>query len=125
MTIETVTTHSFGRYAATPLVLVALEPRSYSQAVGGAVGGLRPNLDVLVVEPDELDHEVGRREPCLVLSARPQPERAAVRWAQLRPYEDPDVVRVDGVARRFREVELEDLVGLVDSFCTKAEKAAG
>ena len=102
-----------------PLVLVALEPRSYSQAIGQAVSELRPGLGVAVVEPEDLPAEMEKRLPALVLCGEPRPEGlgAAVRWAQFSPYEEPEVVRVDGCPERLPGLGLEDLLDLVDRIC--------
>jgi hypothetical protein len=97
-------------------VLFALEPRSYSEAIGQTVAALRPDFDILVVEPEELVAEMERRVPALVFCGGPRPEHCdeAVRWARFRPYDEPDVVRVDGVAERFPGIDVEVLLGLVD-----------
>jgi len=110
-----------------PLVLFALEPRSYSQAIGGAVSGLRPGPEGLVGEPEDLPPETGRVGPALVFSGRPRPEGlgAAVRWAQFRPYEEPEVVRVDGRPERLPGLGLEDLLGLVDRICGNGGRRHG
>lgn len=109
------------------LVIFALEPRAYSQAIGLTVAAMRPGLDALVVDPEDLPEEMGRRSPALVLSGLPRPDGcgAAVRWVRYRPFEDPDVVRVDGVPHRFPGLDLEDLLGLVDRFCGNEAQAAG
>lgn len=100
-------------------MLFALEPRSYSQAIGQAVSELRPGLGVAVVETEDLRAEIEKRFPALVLCGEPRPEGldAAVRWAQFRPYEEPEVVRVDGRPERLPGLGLEDLIGLVDRIC--------
>jgi len=109
------------------LVLFALEPAAYSEAIAGAIGRSRPELEVLALDPVDLHAEAQRRRPRLVLAAGPRPEGLAVapRWAQYRPYEDPEVVRVDGVPHRFPALDLGDLLGLVDRICEGATEAAG
>ena len=105
------------RRADGPLVLFALRPRIYSDAIGRVTAELRPGLEVLVVEPDELPAEMERRTPALVLCSQPRPEGFdddAVRWLEYRPYEDPEVVRVDGHDELLPGLRFEDLVGLVD-----------
>lgn len=99
-----------------PLVLLAIEPRSYAEAIGGVIAELRPGVDVLVVHPDELIPEMERRTPTLVLCGDDKPDGCdeAIRWAEFRPYEEPEVVRVDGRDERFPGLGLEDLLGLVD-----------
>jgi len=114
-------------HAALPLVLFALEPPVYSEAIAEAVALSRPKLEVLALDPGDLHAEVRRRRPRLVFAAGPRPEGLAVatRWAQYRPYEDPEVVRVDGVPYRSFALDLEDLLGLIDRICEDAAEAAG
>jgi hypothetical protein len=103
-----------------PLVLFAIEPHSYAQAIGTTLAHLRPALDVRCVGPKDLPAEMERRAPALVFCGEPRPDGCdeAVRWAEYRPYEDPDVVRVDGRLHGFPGLDLEDLLGLVDRLLT-------
>lgn len=107
-----------------PLVLLAIEPRSYVEAIGGAIAELRPGIDVLVVDPEDLVSEMERRAPALVLCGEERPGGCdeAVRWAEFRPYEEPEVVRVDGRAEHFPGLGLEDLLGLVDRLAVGANR---
>lgn len=107
-----------------PLVLLAIEPRSYAEAIGGVIAQLRPEVYVLVVHPEDLVSEMERRAPALVLCGEERPDSCdeAVRWAEFRPYEEPEVVRVDGRAERFPGLELEDLLGLVDRLAVGARR---
>ena len=104
------------RRADGPLVLFALRPRIYSDAIGRVTAQLRPGLEVRVVEPDDLPAEMGRGTPALVLCSQPRPEGcdAALHWAEYRPYEDPEIVRVDGHDEILPGLRFEDLIGLVD-----------
>lgn len=104
------------RRGAAPLVLFALEPHAYSEAIGKAIAHLRPALDVRIVKQKDLAAEMERRAPALVFSGNPRPDGCdeAVWWAEYRPYDDPDVVRVDGRLHELPGLELEDLLGFVD-----------
>ena len=99
-----------------PIVLFAIEPHSYAQAIGSTVGLLRPELDVRVVEPEDLVAEMERLAPSLVFCGEERPDGCAeaVRWAEFRPYDEPDVVRVDGRPESFPGLDLEDILELVD-----------
>ncbi len=123
MTLEP-TTHDTPNGEERPLVLLAVEPRSYAQAIGGAIAELRPGIDVRVVEPEDLPSEMGRRLPALVLCGEERPDgcEEAVRWARFSPYEEPEVVRVDGVSHDFPGLGLEDLLWLVDFYTARARR---
>lgn len=58
---------------------------------------------MLAVHPEDLVAEMKRRAPTLVLCGEERPYGCdeAVRWAEFRPYEEPEVVWVDGRAERF------------------------
>lgn len=66
-------------------VLLANEPRSYRQAITGALKALRPDVQFEEIEPDDLDAEVGRRAPQLVICsiATPAVQAAAPSWIEL------------------------------------------
>ncbi len=123
MTLEP-TTRDASVGEGRPLVLLAVEPRSYAEAIGGAIAELRPGIDVLVVEPEDLPSEIERRAPALVLCGEERPDGCAkaVRWARFSPYEEPEVVRVDGVAERFPGLGLGHLLGIVDRLATAARR---
>ena len=113
---------------AAPLVLFALEPHAYSEVIGKTVAHLRPVLDVRIVKPKDLAAEMERRAPAaFVFSGNPRPDGCdeAVRWARFSPYEEPEVVRVDGRAERSRASSLEDLLGLVDRLAVGAGSGQG
>jgi hypothetical protein len=70
-----------------PRVLVAHEPRAYREALAAALRALRPEAEVVVVEPQDLDGEASRRRPDLVFCSRlGEPVRSRARaWALLYP----------------------------------------
>lgn len=103
------------------VVLVAIEPRSYRQAIGQAIQALRPHVEVVILDPDTLGAGVRRLDPHLVFANRPDapgPEGGSTRrsaWVEFRPYEEPPA-RVCLAGRRWEleEVELADLLSIVD-----------
>ena len=123
MTLEP-TTHDTSHGEGGPLVLFAVEPRSYAQAIGQTVVLLRPHLEVVVVELKDLTAEMGRRLPALVFCGEERPDGCsqAVRWARFSPYEEPEVVRVDGVAERYPGLGLGDIVGIVDRLAVASRR---
>jgi hypothetical protein len=127
MAIECTTTGCGGGGGGRPLVLVAVEPRSYAQAIGGAIAQLRPGVEVLALEPEDLPAEMERRAPALVFCGDDRPDGCdeAVRWARFSPYEEPGVVRIDGRSERFPGLGLGDLLGLVDRLAVGASRGRG
>lgn len=114
---------SGGTAEETPVVLVALRPRSYSDTIGQVIGELRPDLTVHIIEPVELAEQVLRLHPDLVLCSQPDTvdrdgdQRAsATSWVEYYPYAEPpeDEIRIDGQASGWRAVQLSDLLTIVD-----------
>ena len=70
----------------------------------------------MAVDPEKLPAVTDFSAPAIVLSSRPMPgdHDGAVRWAEYRPYEDPDIIRVDGRAEHIPGFGLGDVLGLVD-----------
>lgn len=78
--------------------LVANDPRVYREVIAGALSRARPLIEVIVAEPEELEREVARLRPHLVISSRSSP---AVRescpvWVVLYP-DGEDRAEVGGV----------------------------
>lgn len=99
------------------VVIVAIEPRSYRQAMGQAIQALRPHIEVVVLDPDTLEAGVARLEPHIVFANRPDAPAPTGRpaWVEFRPYEEPPArVHLAGRRRELAEVELSDLLSLVD-----------
>ncbi|HEX6710821.1 MAG TPA: hypothetical protein VF068_10885 [Rubrobacter sp.] len=98
-------------------VLIAIEPRSYREAIGEAIQRLRPHLMVAIVEPEDLFVEVGRFEPELVFADRPDTLQSAGRcgWVEFRPYEEPPAkINLGGSLRELKEIDLPVLLSVVD-----------
>ena len=98
-------------------VLVAIEPRLYRETIGRALRGLRPRLEVVVVEPEDLWAAVVRLNPELVFADRPDslPDAGRFAWVEFRPYEQPPAkISLGERWRELEEVELSDLLSVVD-----------
>lgn len=98
-------------------ILVAVEPRAYRTTIGRAIQILRPHLEVTVVEPDELQAEVARLDPALVISSQPKPAMSddGPAWVEYHPYEEASAsVRIGGRCARLYEPGLNDLLSVVD-----------
>ena len=68
-----------------PRVLLANEPRSYRQAIAGALQALRPDVEFEEIDPGGLDAEVERRAPQFVICslATPAVQAAVESWIEL------------------------------------------
>ncbi len=69
-------------------MLIAIEPRAYSQTIGYTVQALRPRYVVRTVDPDLLGAEIECCAPDLVLCSLPRPVALAegLTWVEFRPY---------------------------------------
>jgi hypothetical protein len=106
-----------GGEAKPMLVIFAIEPRSYRQAMGEALRSMRPHLEVVVLEPDTLEAGISRLEPHLVFANRPDASSPSLghAWVEFRPYEEPPArVRLAGRRWELPEVGLDDLLSIVD-----------
>src|SRR3712207_3241283 len=90
-------------------VLLANDPRSYREVIASAVHALRPNLDVFVAEPGEIEVKMESLSPDVVICSEVYPavERGARAWIQLYPEgEGLAVVSVEGERATLRNLEL-------------------
>ena len=98
-------------------VFIAIEPRSYREAIGQALQASRPHVEVTVVDPEHSWVTAARLDPDLVFADRPDllPLMGRAAWVEFRPYEDPPA-RICSAGRRWemKEVRLDDLLSLVD-----------
>ena len=99
-------------------LLVANEPHSYREAIAGAVQALRPHLAVITVEPEDLDEEVVRHDPDLVLCSRLSRvvERWPCAWIVLYPNGEPRAMISIAGRRRTVTADLPfaDLLSIID-----------
>jgi hypothetical protein len=51
-------------------IVVANEPRAYREAFAAVLHELRPHIEVICIEPDDLDEKVSHGSPRLVLCSR-------------------------------------------------------
>jgi hypothetical protein len=117
------------REAGRTVVFVSLEPRSYREAIGGALAVMRPDLDVRVVEPDEIPEVGTAPRPCLVLSGRegrPRGWETGTLWVRIVFHTGPRVrVKIgDGPVLETPGFDLEDLLDLVDGMASVARAGA-
>jgi hypothetical protein len=103
---------------AIPLrILLVNEPRAYREALGAALGVLRPDARVRVAEPGQLEAVLQQDAPHLVVCSRrtPPPEPAPLGWVVLYPDGAPHAeLRLEGQRSISSAVQLEDLLALVE-----------
>ena len=99
------------------LVLLANEPRAYRESIAQVFRQLRPNLEVITAEPEELEDCVLRLAPEMVIFSEATGvvrERVPV-WVELYPGYGPEsVVGVRGERSTVEEMQLSDLLLVVD-----------
>ena len=91
--------------------------RSYGEAMVGAVRASRPGLEVALAHLRELEAELERFDPHLVVSSRPNTFEARGRaaWVLLSDDpEEPSEVCIDGRHRRLENPSLEEMLGIID-----------
>jgi hypothetical protein len=98
-------------------ILVAYELTSYREALVEAFRQLRPNAEVFEAEGADLDEEVERLGPDLVvcdrITARVQVKTPY--WVELYAgYEDRSVVSIRGERSIIEQIQLADLLSIID-----------
>lgn len=104
-------------------LLVALQPRSYSEVIGYTIRVMCLYLKVEVVESDPLHQVVQRMTPHLILCSQPKPAilNGQYPWIEYLPYDEPTALRIDGQRREMgRSIELNDLLEVIDELCRRA-----
>ncbi len=98
-------------------VLLANEPRSYRETLAAAFRILKPDTEAFVIEPDELDAEVERLGPQLVICSRATPtvKARSLAWVELYPeHGSVSVVSVGGKRSAVAEIGLGDLLMVIE-----------
>lgn len=105
-------------------VVVANEPRSYREAFAAAFQALRPHLEVIVIEPEDLYREVRRTHPQIVVCGRITSDlkNRIPYWIEF--YVEDETITVQSnvqTASTGAEVGFGDLIAIID----EAEKLLG
>jgi hypothetical protein len=98
-------------------IVVANEPRAYREALAAALHELRPHLEVICIEPDDLDANVSHYRPRLVLCSRltETVERCCNAWILLYPNrENRAVISVAGRRTVVNDIEFYHLLSAID-----------
>ena len=98
-------------------ILVANEPRSYREAFAKVFRMLRPGVEVVTAELDDIDREVLRFHPDLVICEHVTPtvQRVARSWIAVRVENDEFVATSNSGALYTRNnIELGDFISVID-----------
>jgi hypothetical protein len=91
--------------------------RSYGEAMVGAVRASRPGLEVALAHLRDLEAELERFDPHLVVSSRANTYELGGRVAWVLLSDDPDEpseVCINGRHRRLENPGLEEMLGIID-----------
>ena len=116
-TDQTGDTVSSGEQRHATRVLLANEPRAYRESLAAVIGQLRPEVEVVTVEPDALDDSIERYSPDVVIcSEATQATRDRIEiWVELYPgHGARSVASVRGERTEYAEIQLWDLLSIVD-----------
>ena len=103
---------------ANTCIVVANEPRAYREAFAAVLQELRPRIEVICIEPDDLDGTVSHGRPRLVLCSRltEAVERCSDAWILLYPdRENRAVISVAGRRAVVPNVEFSQLLSVIDA----------
>ena len=99
------------------LVLLTNEPRAYRESIAEVFRQLRPNVEVLTAEPEELEARILRLAPAMVICSEATGlvrERVPF-WVELYPgYGSRSVVGIEGRCTTIEQIQLSDLLSVVD-----------
>jgi hypothetical protein len=101
----------------TPCIIMANEPRAYREVMAAAFRSLRPQLEIVTVEPDELGAYLARHEPAVVVYSREGETVPARVFARVLLYPDGEsraTVSVARVETSYADMEFDDLLGVLD-----------
>jgi hypothetical protein len=104
-------------------ILVANEPRVYREVLAAVMQALRPQVEVSIAEPGDLDHAVARLDPHVVVSSRLSEavQTRVLVWVMLYPEgESWAEVSIAGQRCTVADIELTCLLALID----RAERLA-
>ena len=101
----------------TVRILVAHEPLAYRDVLATALRALRPLADIVVVEPTDLDAEIGRQVPHLVFCSRLSDavQARSLGWVLLYPRGEAVIeTSVAGDRMTAGDLVLDEVLSLVD-----------
>lgn len=97
--------------------LIASELRSYREAIAAVLRDLRSDVEVFEAEPGDLNREVLRLRPDLVICSQATSllKERVQNWIELYPECEPySMVCIQGRLETVEEMQLSDLIAIVD-----------
>lgn len=98
-------------------VLVSIAPLSYREALAFSLRNHRPHLEVMITAPDDLDREVERFEPHLVVcnGVTSLVRSNVLSWVAIR-FEDGlgALISLDNHTSEVHDIMTEDVLGAID-----------
>ncbi len=107
------------------LTLLGNEPRIYREALAEALRAFRPNVKLVVLEPEALDSEVKRLTPQLVVCSHLTRTVRGIplAWVELYPeHKNLARARVGGQYWTIEDLKLAHLLSIVDRAYCEATK---
>jgi hypothetical protein len=99
------------------LVLLTNEPRAYRESIAQVFRQLRPNVEIVTAEPDELEDRVSSLAPQMVIFSEATGlvrERVPI-WVELYPgYGPRSMIGVGEERSTIEEIQLSDLLSALD-----------
>lgn len=102
---------------AKPQVLVANEPRAYREVISVSLSELRPEIDFVLIEPENLAEAVTRLCPDMVICERVSATiiQNVSAWLELHPQDGPhSFLGLGGTRSRIENIQLSDILVIVD-----------
>lgn len=116
-------------YTSRARVLVANSPRAYREAISTVLTTLRPEVEVFTSEPEELDGEVLRLTPRLVVCSRltETVQSSAGAWVELYPdgAAHANLGLGGGWRKRLPGLDLCEILGILDGLCREPSPVGG
>ncbi len=100
-----------------PRIVLANEPRAYRDVMAAAFRDLRPELEIVTVEPDDLGVYLAQSEPAVVVYSRQGDGLPPRVFAWVLLYPDGENRATVSVAREetsYADMEFDDLLGVLD-----------
>ena len=108
-------------------LLMANEPRAYREVIAEAVRDLRPDVEIMTVEPVEIDDSITGFRPDMVICsvATERVKKSVLVWVELYPeFSQQSVISVKGETSQVEDIQLADLLAVVDRAAIAPKKLA-